>query len=133
MYYLDWARDGPGAGRYPASRGAYGYLDAHPLARERHGPTADYLRDRLACGLLRLVPDPRDLYIRLRSAAEQMVADGLDDLADIVHGFGAILDLWTLDAGTPNWEERLRLAVAIGADVVTTNTARTLSAVSLSG
>ena len=76
MYYLDWAPDGAELERLPGVLGAYGYLDAHPLARERRGPTADYLRDRLG-GLLRLVPSPRDLYIRLRTA-ERMVADELD-------------------------------------------------------
>ena len=39
----------------PGVRGAYGYLDAHPLARQRLGSTPDYLRDRLG-GILRLVP-----------------------------------------------------------------------------
>jgi glycerophosphoryl diester phosphodiesterase len=130
MYYLDWVPDGSEPEPLPGVRGAYGYLDAHPLARESRGSTADYLRDRLG-GVLRLVPGPRDLYIRL-STAERMFADGLDDLAAIVHGLGASLDLWTLDAGTPGWEGRLRLAVALGADVVTTNTPRALAAVDLS-
>ena len=129
MFYLDLSPADEGMDPLPGVMGAYGYLDAHPLARERHGPAADYLRDRLGA-ILRLVPDPAELYIRLYMA-EKMHRDGLDDLADIVHGFGASFDLWTLDAGTPRWEERLRLAVALGADVVTTNTAREMSAVSL--
>jgi glycerophosphoryl diester phosphodiesterase len=125
LYYLDWAPEGASLERLPGVRGAYGYLDAHPIARERRGSTVDYLHDRLG-GLLRLVPAPRDLYIRLRTA-EQMHADGLDDLAEIIHGLGASFDLWTLDAGTPGWEQRMRLAVALGADVVTTNTPRLLA------
>jgi glycerophosphoryl diester phosphodiesterase len=129
LYYLDWAPDREEPERMPGIRGAYGYQDAHPLARERRGPTVDYLRDRLGA-LLRLVPNPRDLYIRLRTA-ERMAADGLDDLAAIVHGLGASFDLWTLDAGTPNWEQRLRFAVQSGADVVTTNTPRALAAAKL--
>jgi glycerophosphoryl diester phosphodiesterase len=131
MYYLDWAPEGTDLERLPGVRGAYGYLDAHPLARERHGVTADYLRDRLG-GLLRLVPAPRDLYIRLRTA-ERMVADdlGLDVLKSMIHDLGASFDLWTLDAGTPNWENRLKLAVALGADVVTTNTPQALAAAAL--
>jgi hypothetical protein len=116
-------------GKLPGVRGAYGYLDAHALASRRCGSTANYLRDRLGT-VLRLVPGPRDLYIRLRTA-ERMLADGLDDLADIVHSLDATLDLWTLDADTPNWEDRLRRAVEIGADVVTTNTPRRFAAVSL--
>jgi glycerophosphoryl diester phosphodiesterase len=129
MFYLDWVPDGAELDELPGVRGAYGYLDAHALARRRRGPTADYLRDRLGA-LLRLVPGPRDLYIRLNTA-ERMLADGLDDLADIVHSLDASLDLWTLDAGTPAWESRLRRAVEIGADVVTTNTPRRFAAVSL--
>jgi hypothetical protein len=128
MYYLDWAPEGAVLERLPGARGAYGYSDTHPLARERLGPTADYLRDRLG-GLLRLVPSPRDLYIRLRTA-EQMVIDdlGLDTLKTMIHDLGASFDLWTLDAGTPRWEERFRLAVSLGADVITTNTPRELAA-----
>lgn len=127
MYYLDWAPDGARLEPMPGVRGAYGYLDAHPLARERHGPTAEYLRDRLG-GILRLVPAPREIYIRLRTA-ERMVADdlGLDTLKGMIHELGASFDLWTLDAGTPNWERRLRLALDLGADVITTNTPRALS------
>src|SRR5581483_1581403 len=125
MYYLDWTPEGAELERLPGARGAYGYLDTHPLARERRGPTADYLRDRLS-GLLRLVPGPRDLYIRLRTA-ERMVADGFDELAPMIHNLGASFDLWTLDAGTPNWERRARLAVALGADVITTNTPQALA------
>ena len=125
MYYLDWVPDGADPERLPGVRGAYGYMDAHPLAQRRLGSTVDYLHDRLGA-LLRLVPNPRDLYIRLRTA-ERMHADGLDDLAAIIHGLGASFDLWTLDAGTPNWEQRLKGAVAMGADVVTTNTPRTFA------
>jgi hypothetical protein len=125
MFYLAYAAKQSDEEELPGVRGAYGYLDAHPLARRRRGPTADYLRDRLGA-IFRLVPNPKDLYVRI-TAAEQMAADGLDDLADIVHSFGAVLDIWTLDAGTPNWEERLRFAVNLGADVITTNTARTMA------
>jgi len=127
MHYLDWAPDGSELEPLPGVRSAYGYLDAHPIARQRHGTTADYLRDRLS-GLLRLVPAPRDLYIRLRTA-ERMVADdlGMDTLVTMIHDLGASFDLWTLDAGTPNWEARLRLALDLGADVITTNTPRALA------
>jgi len=131
MFYLDWAPDEEELEPMPGVRGAYGYLDAHPLARERRGPTAEYLRDRLG-GILRLVPAPRDLYIRLRTA-ERMVADdlGLDTMKTMIHDLGASFDLWTLDAGTPRWEERLRLALDLGADVITTNTPRALATADL--
>jgi len=130
MYYLDWASDTSELDSLPGVLGAYGYLDAHPLARRRLGPTTDYLRDRLGA-ILRLVPGARDLHLRL-SAAERMLDDGLDDLPTIVHDHGMNLDYWTLDAGMPNWQARFQRAVAAGADIVTTNTARILAATSLS-
>ncbi len=36
--------------------------------------------------------------------------------------------LWTLNAGTPRWRERLTRALAAGVDVVTSDTPRTLAA-----
>jgi glycerophosphoryl diester phosphodiesterase len=123
--YLDWVPESQRPDLIPGVRGAYGYLDAHPLARERHGPTVDYLRDRLT-GLLRLVPGTRDVHIRLL-AVERMVEDGLVELADLVHAEGMHLDVWTLNAGTPDWRARLDRALELGADVVTSGTPRELA------
>jgi len=123
--YLDWLPAERDVGPLPGVRGAYGYLDAHPLARERLGPTPDYLRDRLGA-IVRLVPGARDIHVRLL-AAERMCADGLGDLAELLHAQGMLLDVWTLDAGTPRWRERLAGALAAGADVITTNTPRELA------
>jgi glycerophosphoryl diester phosphodiesterase len=125
MFYLDWVPEGARLDAMPGLRGAYGYLDAHPLARQRRGPPADYLRDRLGA-ILRLVPGAQDLHLRLRTA-EHMLDDGLDDLPAIVHSHGMRLDYWTLDAGTLNWEARFRRAVEAGADIVTTNTPQALA------
>jgi glycerophosphoryl diester phosphodiesterase len=47
-------------------------------------------------------------------------------LKTMIHDLGASFDLWTLDAETPRWEERLKLAIDLGADVITTNTPRAL-------
>ena len=118
--YLDWVPPGEPMEPLPGVRGAYGYLDAHPLARARLGSTADYLRDRLG-GVLRLAPGARELHLSLL-AAERMVEDDLTDLADLVHGHGMLLDLWTLNARTPRWRERLLSALEAGADVITTET-----------
>jgi glycerophosphoryl diester phosphodiesterase len=112
-------------------RGAYGYLDAHPLARVRLEPTADYLRDRIGA-IVRLVPGARDIHIRLL-AVERMLEDGLTDLADLLHAQGMLLDVWTLNAGTPNWRERLFGALAAGADVITTETPRELARAAMEG
>ncbi|HLZ32116.1 MAG TPA: glycerophosphodiester phosphodiesterase family protein [Chloroflexota bacterium] len=133
--YLDWGPaeqpiGPPAAGstaepRLPGVRGAYGYLDAHPLAQARLGSTADYLRDRIGA-IVRLVPRAREIHIRLL-AVEHMLADGLTDLADLLHAQGMLLDVWTLNAGTPRWRERLEIALAAGADVITTETPRELA------
>jgi hypothetical protein len=37
------------------------------------------------------------------------------------------IDLWTLDAGTRAWRERLERALDAGTDIVTTNTPRELA------
>jgi glycerophosphoryl diester phosphodiesterase len=123
--YLDWLPDLAKPEPLPGIRGAYGYFDAHPLARERYGETADYLRDRMS-GLLRLVPNLRDLHVRLL-AVERMLDDGFVGLPDLVHQQGALLDVWTLNAGTPNWRARLDRALAFGADVITSSTPRELA------
>jgi glycerophosphoryl diester phosphodiesterase len=122
---LDWVPEHQRPASLPGVRGAYGYLDAHPLARKRFGPTVDYLRDRLGA-ILRLVPDARDIHIRLL-AVEKMLDDGLTDLSDLLHTQGMLLDVWTLDAGTPAWRERLARALEAGIDVITTETPRELA------
>jgi glycerophosphoryl diester phosphodiesterase len=123
--YLDWVPPNAELEPLPGVWGAYGYLDAHPLSRQRTGPTHDYLRDRLGA-ILRLVPRAREIHIRL-CAAEHMVQDGLRNLAAMLHEERMLLDVWTLDADTPNWQTRLARALAMGADVVTTNTPRELA------
>ena len=119
--HLDWTRDRESLS---PPRGAYGYLDAHPLSRRRAMPAAAYLRERLE-EVVRMVPGVRELHIRL-AFFERMLRDGLDDAVGVLHARGALVDVWTLDAGTPRWRERLARAVDAGVDVVTTNTPREL-------
>jgi glycerophosphoryl diester phosphodiesterase len=121
--YLDWLPPEVSTG----VRNAYGYLDAHPRGSQRLGPTREYLRERLGA-IVSLVPTARDIHVRLY-AAMQMVRDGLTDLTDLLHARGMLLDVWTLNAGAPGWRERLAAAVAMGADVITTETPRELSRV----
>jgi glycerophosphoryl diester phosphodiesterase len=118
--YLDWVPEDRRPDGVPGVRGAYGYLDAHPLAHARLGSTPDYLRDRLGA-ILRLVPGARDIHVRLQ-AVERMLDDGLTDLPDLLHARGMLLDVWTLNAGTPNWRVRLDRALGAGVDVITTQT-----------
>lgn len=122
QFYLDWTSR---PGELPGRRGAYGYLDAHPLARRRSVPVDDYLRERLD-DLVRLVPGVRELHLRL-TLFERMIRDGLHDVAAFLHDRGALVDVWTLDAGTRAWRQRLARAVETGVDVVTTNTPRELA------
>jgi glycerophosphoryl diester phosphodiesterase len=123
-YYLDWPEPGPRTEPLPGVRGAYGYLDAHPLAQQRLGATADYLRDRLS-SFAGLTPGARELHLRL-TAFEHMLDDGLHDATALLHRSGLLLDVWTLNAGTPNWRRRL-LRAAAGADLITTNTPHALA------
>jgi glycerophosphoryl diester phosphodiesterase len=123
--YLDWVPEDRAIGPLPGVRGAYGYLDAHPLARARLGATTDYLRDRLGA-IVRLVPGAREIHVRLL-AFERMLEDGLGDLAEVLHAQDMLLDVWTLNAGTPRWRERLDGALAAGADVITSDTPRELA------
>jgi glycerophosphoryl diester phosphodiesterase len=105
--------------------GAYGYRDAHPLARQRVSSTADYLRDRFG-GIMRLVPGVLEAHLRV-GMFERILDDGVADVVDIFHSLGVKLDVWTLDADTPRWRERLSRIAAAGVDIVTTNTARELA------
>jgi glycerophosphoryl diester phosphodiesterase len=125
--YLDWLAEGdPEEEEIGLPRGAYGYLDAHPLARTCITSTEDYLIDRLG-GIARLVPGAREVHLRL-TAFERMLDDGVEDAAKIFHRLGQGLDVWTLNAGTPGWRERLFRALAAGVDVITSDTPRILSA-----
>ena len=105
--------------------GAYGYRDAHPLARQRVSSTADYLRDRLG-GIMRLVPGVLEAHLRIEML-ERILDDGVADIAEIFHSLGIKLDVWTLDADTARWRERLARIAAAGVDIVTTNTALALA------
>ena len=121
-YYIDWTSRRQ---LLPGRRGVYGYRDDYPLARRRTVGVADYLRDRLDV-LLHLVPTTREVHLRL-VFFERMLRDGLDDAATLIHDAGALVDVWTLDAGTRGWRQRLDRAVAAGVDIVTTNTPRELA------
>ena len=123
--YLDWLPAGDSDGS-ELPRGAYGYLDAHPLARQAIGSVGDYLADRLG-GIARLVPGAREAHLRL-IAFERMLDDGVEDAAELFHCQRLLLDVWTLNAGTPGWRERLARSLAAGVDVVTTDTPQALAA-----
>jgi hypothetical protein len=56
------------------------------------------------------------------------VVSGEDDPVGLFHDHGMLLDVWTLDAGSPRWLERLARAVDAGVDIVTSNTPQQLAA-----
>jgi glycerophosphoryl diester phosphodiesterase len=124
-FYLDWVPPNVEPDELPGEVGAYGYRDRHPLARSRNQAPSDYLWERLN-GLIRLVPAAREMHLRL-SLFEHMQSDGLGDTAHRLRRAGLRVDVWTLDAGTPDWQARLRNAVWASVDVITSNTARQLA------
>jgi glycerophosphoryl diester phosphodiesterase len=128
-FYLDWVPPNVAPDELPGEVGAYGYRDRHPLARARMEPTSDYLWERVNA-LTRLVPGMSEMHMRL-SLFEHMQSDGLGDTAHRLHRAGLRVDLWTLDAGTPDWQGRLNNAVWAGADIITTNTAQQLARASI--
>jgi glycerophosphoryl diester phosphodiesterase len=108
----------------PFRRGAYGYWDDHPLAMVRWGRPAAYLAAR-AEALWAQAPAEAVWYIDA-ALLGQALDDGFDWIA-YLHGLGAEVDAWTLDAHKP---ERLALAqrlAAAGIDRITTNNAPALS------
>ncbi len=128
-FYLDWVPPTAIPDELPGEVGAYGYLDRHPLARARHEPTSDYLWERLSA-MVRLVPGISEMHIRL-SLFERMQSDGLGDTTHRLRRAGIRVDVWTLDAGTPDWQSRLTNAVWAGVDIVTTNTPQRLAVASI--
>ncbi len=122
QYYLTWTARPE---KVPGRTGAYGYQDAHPLALRRTVATAEYLRERFET-LTGLVPGARELHLRL-GFFEHMLDDGFDAAA-FLHATGTLVDVWTIDAGTRRWRQRVARAIAAGVDIVTTNTPREVAA-----
>lgn len=88
-------------------------------------PTAEYLRERLET-VAHFMPGASEIHVRL-GLFERVIAAGVRDVATIFHQAGLLVDVWTLDAGTACWRQRLARAVDAGVDVVTTNTPRALA------
>jgi len=108
----------------PFRRGAYGYLDDHPLAGHRWGPPAAYWAAR-AEALWAQSPQGAIWYIHARLLARAL-DDGFDWIADL-HRRGAKVDAWTLDAHRPEEVALARRLLAHGLDRITTNNAPALA------
>jgi glycerophosphoryl diester phosphodiesterase len=120
LYHFDWLAPGEVDPTAPPA-GAYGYRDADPASRQRDMPMRDYLRHRFR-SLLDLVPGIREMHLRLQTF-ERFLDDDFGEVVAMVHERGLLLDVWTLDRGTPHWRSRFDRALAAGVDMVTTNTA----------
>ena len=120
LLYLDVERgDGHKEKAPPLRTGAYGYLDEHPLALARWGAPGDYLAAR-AEALWTQAP-VSVWYIR-----GAMLARALDDGFDWIawlHGRGAQVAAWTLDASHPHQLDLARTLAKAGVDRITTNDA----------
>jgi glycerophosphoryl diester phosphodiesterase len=125
LYHFDWLAPGDIDPAAPPV-GAYGYRDADPSAAQRDTPMRDYLRRRIR-SLLDLVPGIREVHLRLQTF-ERLLDDDFDEVVTMVHERGLLLDVWTLDHGTPHWRSRFDRALAAGVDMVTTNTAPAIMA-----
>jgi glycerophosphoryl diester phosphodiesterase len=124
LLYLDVERSaGSDAGTPPLRMGAYGYLDEHPLATQQWGSPADYLATR-AEALWAQTP-ARVWYIRGATLARSL-DDGFDWIAWL-HGRGAQVAAWTLDADQPHQLDLARQLAAQGVDRITTNDAPRLA------
>jgi glycerophosphoryl diester phosphodiesterase len=113
----------PESGRFPHQRGAYGYLDDHPLATRRIWSAAHYLEDRFAT-LANFVPGVAAFYVR-HTLLAQALNDGFNAAA-FLHERGIMLDAWTLDVGNPAAEASMPALAAAGVDWFTSNTPRAL-------
>jgi glycerophosphoryl diester phosphodiesterase len=103
----------------PRSRGAYGYLDDHPLALGRNVETAAYLRDRFEMLLLQ-VPGSREFFLSYRLAL-MMLDDGFNAAA-FLHEHAIEANVWTPDYQGPQSVAPVARLLDAGFDRVTTNT-----------
>lgn len=125
-FYFDWTDEKGAEDDFRSLRvGAYGYLDAHPLARERWTARDDYVIDRMG-SIFALVPGAREMHIGLEMF-EQLVADAGDRVAALVHDREMLLAVWTLNADAPNCLARCKALVQAGIDIIISDTPRELS------
>ena len=107
--------------RLPVRTNVYGYLDDHPLGFRKYLPTPRYLADRVEATSY-LVPGATEFYLR-----KEFVLKALDDGFNPIEHLhrlhpGALVDVWTLDAGEENAREKLLRLLRAGVDQITTNT-----------
>jgi glycerophosphoryl diester phosphodiesterase len=104
----------------PRNRGAYGYLDDHPMAIGRAEETAAYLARRFEALILQ-APGSREFFLSYHLAL-MMLADGFN-AASFLHARGIDANVWTPDYTGPDAVVVLARLIDAGFDRVTTNTA----------
>ncbi len=119
-FYFAHPTEDPNAAM-PRARGAYGYLDDHPLAFGRTGETAEYLRERFELLLLQ-APGSREYFLSYRLAL-MMLDDGFN-AAEFLHECGIDANVWTPDYDGADSATALARLIDAGFDRVTTNTPR---------
>jgi glycerophosphoryl diester phosphodiesterase len=125
-FYLDWRNKPSTDASYPRIRGAYGYADDHPIARQRFWPTAEYLADRCAA-LVGLVAGVTTFYVNHRFLCRSL-DDGFN-WSDQLHRAGIKVDAWTLDSDNPAAVANSHRLLEAGVDQFTTNTPRDLAVI----
>lgn len=125
LLYLDlsWEEEGE-RGAPPYRKGAYGYLDEHPLASRCWGSTADYLAARAEALWVQAPPDAI-WYINAR-VLDRVLDDGFDWIADL-HSRGAQVAAWTLDPDRAIHVALAKRLAGRGVDRITTNDAPALA------
>lgn len=124
LLYLDVERGPDNSGTPPLRMGAYGYLDEHPLATRKWGPAADYLCARAEALWTQA---PVDMWYLRGVLIARSLDDGFDWIAWL-HGRGAQVTAWTLDADQPHQLALAQRLAALGVDRITTNDAASLAA-----
>jgi glycerophosphoryl diester phosphodiesterase len=105
--------------------GAYGYCDAHPLAWQRWGETAEYLA--LRAGTLSLLVPPDCCWYLRADLLRQILADGFDFI-DYLHRRGEKVAAWTIHENQPQDLEKARYLARAGIDLLTAANAPRLAA-----
>jgi glycerophosphoryl diester phosphodiesterase len=122
LLYLDVPGDSPRPdGVPPFRKGAYGYLDEHPLSIQRWGSEHDYFEKR-AEALYLLAPQKATWYLNAE-LLNGALSSGFDWIA-FLQNRDCKVDAWTLDMDRIELAHRLAFS---GVDYLTTNQAQLLA------
>ncbi len=122
LLYLDVPGNSPRPdGIPPFRKGAYGYLDEHPLSIQRWGSDGDYFEKRAEA--LFLQAPPQATWYLNAELLDGALSSGFDWIA-FLHNKGCKVDAWTLDMDRCELAQKLVLSKV---DYITTNQAHLLT------